>query len=70
MLPLPVERSACHLWPASLFANHQSFDKNKKGDRGQPRGAVVKFARSTLAVQGLPVWIPGADLHTACQAML
>ena len=29
---------------------------------GQPGGAVVKFARSTSAAQGLRVWIPGADM--------
>ena len=37
---------------------------------GQPGGTVVKFTRSASAVQGSPVWISGADLCTACQAML
>ena len=36
--------------------------------RGQPSGAVVKFARSASATRGSPVWILGADLHTACQS--
>ena len=29
--------------------------------RSWPHGAVVKFARSALVAQGLPVQIPGAD---------
>ena len=32
---------------------------------GQPSGAAVKCTRSASAAQGSPVWIPGADLHTA-----
>ena len=39
-------------------------------NEGQPSGAVVKFAHSALVAQGLPIWILGADLHTACQAVL
>ena len=31
-------------------------------NRGWPGGAVVKFARSASAAQGLRVWIPGADM--------
>ena len=38
--------------------------------RGQPRGTAVKCTPSASAAQGSPLWIPGADLHTACQAML
>ena len=38
--------------------------------QGQPGGVVVKFVSSALAAQGLLVWIPGVDLHTAHQAML
>ena len=38
--------------------------------RGQPSGTVVKFAHSTLAYQGLPVRVLGADPCTDCQAML
>ena len=30
--------------------------------RGQPSGAVVKFACSASAAQDSQVWIPGADL--------
>ena len=30
--------------------------------RGQPGGAVVKFACSASAASGLPVQIPGADM--------
>ena len=37
---------------------------------GWPGGTVVKFARSALVAWGSPVWISGADLRTACQAML
>ena len=34
-----------------------------KGERrGQPGGAVVKFARSTLAARGSLVQIPGTDM--------
>ena len=29
---------------------------------GWPGGAAVKFACSTSAARGLPVWIPGADM--------
>ena len=29
---------------------------------GWPGGAAVKCAHSALAAQGLPVWIPGADM--------
>ena len=38
--------------------------------RGRPGGIVAKFAHSTLVAWGLWVWIPGADLNTARQAML
>ena len=37
---------------------------------GQPGGAAVKFTRPASAAWGSPVQIPGADLCTACQAML
>ena len=37
---------------------------------GWPSGVLVKFAHSASAAWGLPVQIPGADLHTTCQAML
>ena len=30
--------------------------------QGQPGGAAVKCAHSTLAVRGLPVQIPGVDM--------
>ena len=35
---------------------------------GLPYGIVVKFTCSTSVAQGLQVWIPGVDLHTAQQA--
>ena len=38
--------------------------------RGLPGGVEVKFACSASAAPGLQVWIPGADLCTAYQAML
>ena len=41
-----------------------------KRERGWPGGIVIKFAHSTSAAQGSRVWIPGADPHIACQAML
>ena len=37
---------------------------------GQPGGAVVRFTHSASLARGSPVWILGADLHTAWQAML
>ena len=37
---------------------------------GWPSGTVVKFVHSALVAQGSQVWIPGADPHTARQAML
>ena len=38
--------------------------------RGWPAGLVVKFTHSALAAWSSWVQIPGADLHTAHQAML
>ena len=38
--------------------------------RGQPCGHVVKFTSSALVAQGSLVWILGADICTAHQAML
>ena len=38
--------------------------------RSPPSGAAVKSTSSALAAQGLPVQIPGVDLHTAYQAVL
>ena len=38
--------------------------------RGWPGGVVFNFTCSTLMAWGLQVRIPGADLHTAHQAML
>ena len=43
---------------------------SQKVSRGWPGGTVVKFTRSALAALGSLVRIPGADLCTACQAML
>ena len=37
---------------------------------GQPSGAAVKFTHSTLAAQGSPVQIPGADMAPLDKAML
>ena len=37
---------------------------------GPASSIVVKFVGSTSVALGLPVWIPGTDLHTAHQAML
>ena len=33
-------------------------------------GEAIKFTFSALVACGSPVQIPGADLNTACQAML
>ena len=38
--------------------------------RGQPGGAMVKFAHSASAAWDSLVWIPGVDIRTAWQAML
>ena len=37
---------------------------------GRPTGAAVKFAHSASVAWGLPIWIPGVDLHIACETML
>ena len=37
---------------------------------GPAWGIVVKFVCSALAAWDQKVWIPGMDLHTACQATL
>ena len=46
------------------------LEANRGKSWGRPGGTVVKFPPSTLAVWGLPVWIPAADLYTTYQAML
>ena len=38
--------------------------------RGRPGGAAVKFTGSALVARGSLVWIPGAKICTAWQAML
>ena len=38
--------------------------------KGWPGGVVVKFAHCTSVALSSQVWIPGADLHAAHQAML
>ena len=43
---------------------------DKKYIRGQPIGVEAKFTCSASAAWGSQVWILGADLHTAHQAML
>ena len=42
----------------------------QKFQPGPAHGVVVNFVRSALAAQGSCIWIPGADLYTARQAML
>ena len=42
----------------------------EESDGGRPSGVAVKFTHSALATWGSRVWIPGADLCTAHQAML
>ena len=44
--------------------------RNKRPWRGWPGGTAVKFAGSASVARGSLVQIPGADLHTAWQAML
>ena len=44
--------------------------EQKNEVQGQPRGIVVKFAHSPSVARGSQVQIPGADLHTICQAIL
>ena len=45
-----------------LAADISSGANLKKKIRGQPGGTAVKFTRSALADQGLPVQILGADM--------
>ena len=45
-----------------LYAQILKPDLKKRKLRSQPGGAVVKFAPSASAAQGLPVRIPGADM--------
>ena len=59
-------------FPSNLIvastSNFVVITKNKY--RGQPGGIAVELVHSTLAAWGSWVWILGADLHTAYQAML
>ena len=41
---------------------HLTATSKAGGERGQPGGAVIKFARYTLVAQGSPAWIPGVDM--------
>ena len=54
---------------AHAFQAHTQ-DIYKNSSWGWPSSAALKFAHSTPAAWGSPVPIPGADLRTACQAML
>ena len=54
-----------------IIATKRKKTRHKKQSYGgQPGGAVAKFPCSALVAQGLPVQLLGADLGTACQAML
>ena len=53
--------------PCKRIECHAVFKKPRSGD--QP-GGIVKFVHSASAALDSPVWILGADLHTAHQAML
>ena len=61
--------SICLLEPAELNTCSEHSTRISRAG-GLPGGLAVKFARSVSAAQGLPVWIPSADLHSVCQAML
>ena len=69
--PLPITLCLCCLEQRLAQRRHsRSVDRWKNTLADQPGGVVVKFRHSTSAAQGLPVWIPGIDLHTAHQATL
>ena len=84
MKPLDLLRAAClpHtpalcssvLAPRSCLLNTDVLlyviFSEKLQCRGRPGGIVIKFACSILVAQGSWFWIPGADLHTAHQALL
>ena len=53
-----------------ILSTYSSYFSKILNCWGRPGGAPVKFARSALAARGSPVRILGADLCTACQAML
>ena len=63
-------------WFALLYLQGKFYLRNhfflpvKKQRWDQPGGAVINFVHSVSVAQGSPVWIPGADLCTAYQAML
>ena len=67
---LPVsglpEQMPSQNWP--LVLAQRWHEKPRLG--GQPSGTAVKFACSTSEAHGSAVWIPGADICTAWQAML
>ena len=58
-----------------MLKNKQINEKGKfmllrKYTRASQWQSSYKFAHSALVAQGSLVWILGADLRTACQAML
>ena len=61
---------ACLIMRANLFGRALMHNTTKNFYRSWPGGTEVKFAHSALEALGSPVQMPGADLHTACQAML
>ena len=65
------EQHTCEEANASYHLPYWVYFAFMISNGGQPIcGAVVKVTRSALAAQGSLVQIPGADLRTACQAML
>ena len=72
--PGAVPDQLCDFEQVSSFPGLQFLDlqnmKNRISFRVWPSSAADKFARSALAAWGSPVQILGADLCTACQAML
>ena len=52
------------------ICRNKMFYHNNPKERGLAHGRAVKSAHSTPAIQGLPIWILGVDLHTAHQAKL
>ena len=60
-----------HIKEVRIYSvQHFFIATNIKITRGRPGGAMVEFAHSASAAWGLSFQIPGADLSTACQAML
>ena len=54
----------CSIAPTHKMCAQECIHRDWSG------GTVVEFACFSSVAQGLPVWIPGVDLHTTFQAIL